>query len=205
MTRTKLSAVQRRRKQAFLILGAAIVLALPFFQPIWPDDRPFHEAMETVGLVLIGLAVVGRCWCTLYIGGRKSREIVAVGPYSISRNPLYVASCIGILGVGLQTGSLIIAGMLPVFALAIFIPVILREERALADRFGRDFEDYRARVPRFGPKLSGWTELDVVPAHPRLFLLTTRDAALLFLAAPLSEGIELLQQAAQIAPVLRLA
>ena len=43
-------------------------------------DHGFHEGMESFGLALILICIVGRSWCSLYIGGRKKAEIVDRGP-----------------------------------------------------------------------------------------------------------------------------
>jgi protein-S-isoprenylcysteine O-methyltransferase Ste14 len=199
-----LKNIQHVRRKALYVAAVLVVLTLPFIQPIWPDGGRMDRTMALIGLLLIGTAVLGRCWCTLYIGGRKSSEIVSVGPYSISRNPLYVFSMIGVAGIGLQMGSLTISALIPIAVLAIFMPVIIREEKLLAARFGREFEEYRARVPRFGLRLSGWTDLETVEAQPRMLMRTLGVGLLFFLAAPLGEAIDLLQQSAQITPLFHL-
>ena len=54
-------------------------------------------------------------WSSLYIAGRKGRELVTVGPYSTCRNPLYFFSIVGAAGMGAQSGSLtlgLICGMI---------------------------------------------------------------------------------------------
>ena len=130
-----LGRVQRRRKIALFIAAIAAVVALPFVTAIGSREHLVHEVMEIAGLVLIVGAILGRSWCTLYIGGRKSLEIVSLGPYSISRNPLYVFSLVGIFGIGAQTGSLLLGPVLAAVGFAIFLPVVLREEKVLADRF----------------------------------------------------------------------
>ena len=56
---------------------------------------------------MIFLGIVGRLWSTLYIGGRKSAEVVTGGPYSMTRNPLYVFSTLAAAGVGAQMGSIV--------------------------------------------------------------------------------------------------
>ena len=163
-----------------------------------------HEIVEIAGLGLIVVAILGRSWCTLYIGGRKSREIVDTGPYSVSRNPLYYFSLIGIFGIGAQTGSLVLGPLLLAVSLAIFVPTILREEAALSERFGPKYQDYMARVPRFGPRLSAWVDMETVEASPRLLWRTVREGFLFLLAIPLCEGVEWLQESGHIVPFIHL-
>ncbi|HEX9903978.1 MAG TPA: isoprenylcysteine carboxylmethyltransferase family protein [Propylenella sp.] len=196
-----LGKVQRRRR--IILLSAAVLAAalLPFVR-IRGDETLLQEVMETAGIGLIVLAILGRSWCTLYIGGRKAREIVAHGPYSISRNPLYVFSLIGIFGIGAQTGSLILGPLLGAIGFAVFLPVILMEERALARRFGEAYKDYRTRVPRFGPRPSAWRDRETVPAHPRRIIQTAAEAMLLLLAIPLFEGVEWLQETDRVAALV---
>jgi protein-S-isoprenylcysteine O-methyltransferase Ste14 len=199
-----LGATQRRRMAALLVVAIVVAAIVPFVSFLPGGEGSLHEWIEVIGLVLIGTAIVGRTWCTLYIGGRKAREIVASGPYSISRNPLYVFSFIGIAGVGAQAGSLVLGPLLVLIALPIFLPVIRREEAALAARFGAEFEAYRARVPRFGPKLSAWTDMEMVTVSPKLFWRTLREGLAFLLVIPYCEGIEALQQAGYLTPLVQL-
>jgi len=41
----------------------------------------------TIGLALIIVAVVGRAWCSLYIGGRKAAELVTAGAGEVVASP----------------------------------------------------------------------------------------------------------------------
>jgi protein-S-isoprenylcysteine O-methyltransferase Ste14 len=79
------------------------------------------------------IAILGRAWSTRYIGERKANLLVTEGPYSVSRNPLYLFSFLGA-----QTGSLLIAifaaGTVPIFR-----PVIKREEAAPQILFGETY------------------------------------------------------------------
>ena len=102
--------LQRKRKQV-LALGVAVwLLLLLFTQSRWRTAAPhLHALIEIAGLVLILVCILGRTWCTLYIGGLKKRELVTAGPYSVVRNPLYVFTSIGTAGIGAQTGSSLVA------------------------------------------------------------------------------------------------
>ncbi|MCF1505999.1 isoprenylcysteine carboxylmethyltransferase family protein [Afifella sp. H1R] len=199
-----LDSVQRRRKVALRIAVILVLGILPIMQSTWPVERTTHETVEIISLILISIAVLGRVWCTLYIGGRKVQEIVDTGPYSISRNPLYMFNFLGAVGVGAQTGSML-AG--PLFALAtflIFFPVILSEEKALLRKFGEAFETYRQRVPRFGPSLRGWRDMEAVLIRPPLLWRTLRDGLVFFLVVPAFELIDWLQVLGFVTPLFHL-
>src|SRR5690606_40050349 len=73
--------------------------------------RDFHVTeVQTCALpILIVVCVIGRTWSSIYIAGHKVQTLVMDGPYSISRNPLYVFSIIGAAGAGAQLGSIVLA------------------------------------------------------------------------------------------------
>ena len=153
-----------------------------------------HEALESLGLAMIGICVVGRAWCSLYIGGRKKAQIVDLGPYSISRNPLYVFSFIGAFGMGAQTGSVTIALLFLLIAILVFYLTVRREEEWLATMFGTPYAAYLARTPRFGPDFGKWRDQETLEIRPIFFLLTLRDGVVMFLAIPLFEALEHAQE-----------
>lgn len=153
----------------------------------------WHEGVEALGLALIILAIVGRGWCSLYIGGRKKAEIVDRGPYSVTRNPLYVFSFIGAFGIGAQTGSLVVGAVFALATFLVFIRTVRREEAWLAEHFGAIYEAYRARTPRFWPDVSRWRDAEELVVRPAFFLRTLRDGLTFLAAIPVMEGIEHLQ------------
>lgn len=198
-----LRPVQRRRKLFLFLVALAAAALLPFIQSRGGETF-LHEGLEMLGIGAIALAVIGRSWCTLYVGGRKSAEIVATGPYSVSRNPLYLFSFIGIAGIAAQTGSVTVVAALTGISIAIFLPAILKEEKALAGRFGPEYARYRGRVPRFGPKFSAWVDMEKIEVTPMLFWRTAREGLLFFLVLPICEGVEWLQDAGYLVPLLYL-
>ena len=115
----------------------------------WPDGSPIELTMEGVGYIMLMLGVAVRLWATLYIGGRKSRELITDGPYSMCRNPLYVGTMLLAIGASLCLENILLLAA----TLLIFVPVhayaVVLEERRLAEAFGAEFVAYRQRVPRF--------------------------------------------------------
>ena len=174
------------------VLAACIfaVCALAAVTHTLRGANDLHEGMETLGLALIGVCVVGRAWCSLYIGGRKKAEIVDRGPYSISRNPLYVFSFIGAFGMGAQTGSVSMAALFVLIAFLVFYATVRREEDWLKATFGAPYEAYLARTPRFLPNFRRWEDEETLEVRPVLFLTTLRDGLAFLLVIPLFEALE---------------
>jgi protein-S-isoprenylcysteine O-methyltransferase Ste14 len=197
-----LQALQKKRK-VVLALGIALwVLLLLFTRSRWQATAPhIHTLIESAGLVLILVCILGRTWCTLYIGGRKKRELITEGPYSVVRNPLYVFTSIGAAGIGAQTGSALVAFLFGAATLAVFDFVARREEVFLESSFPGEFAAYAERVPRFWPRLSSWREADELRVKPHLVRRTFLDACLFLLAVPASDLLALLQRLARL-PVL---
>jgi protein-S-isoprenylcysteine O-methyltransferase Ste14 len=197
-----LQAMQRRRKQVLGLGIAAWMLLVLFTSSRWQIAAPhLHVAIETVGLVLILVCILGRTWCTLYIGGHKKRELVTEGPYSVMRNPLYVFTSLGAAGIGAQTGSAGIALACLAATLAVFHVVARREEAFLAATFPAEFAAYAARVPRFWPRLSAWREAEELRVRPHLVRRTFLDACVFLLAVPAADILGWLQRTASL-PVL---
>ena len=74
------------------------------------------------------------------------------GIYGVVRHPRYLAVIIGISGFSLVVNYLgpylVVLGSIPALLL-----VVMLEERELADRFGAEYQEYRARVPAFFPRI----------------------------------------------------
>lgn len=196
MTTTQLfdlQAVQKVRKVGALAALVALTGLTLVSQSATGLESHMHEGVEAVGLAAIVFAIVGRAWCSLYIGGRKKAEIVSRGPYSITRNPLYVFSFFGAFGVGAQSGSLTIAVLFMLASYGIFFLTVKREEAWLGATFGSQYAAYKARTPRFWPRLSLWRDEAELSVRPSFFLTTIRDGLVFLLAIPLFETIDLAQ------------
>ncbi|CAN7223694.1 isoprenylcysteine carboxylmethyltransferase family protein [Phyllobacterium sp. LjRoot231] len=198
-----MSRFQRRRRIAIAIVIALILIALLTIRSAWNDSWT-HEYIEDFGIGAIVLAILGRMWCTLYIGGRKSAEIVRVGPYSISRNPLYVFSTLGAAGIGMLTGSITVALVLAVICYAAFHFVIVAEEGYLENVFGETYSAYKREVPRFFPRVSLYNEASVLTVKSSVLYRTFTDGLVFFVAYPFLEFVEYLQSVHVLPVLLRL-
>lgn len=199
-----LSGLQQRRKRIVFASGLLLLVALLFSESFWLSGSLPHEICEMLGDALILLCIVGRSWCALYIGGRKKMQLVEDGPYSVSRNPLYLFSVLGGIGIGLQAGNVTAGLVCGLFVFAIFNAVIQHEEIFLLSRFPAEFAAYAARVPRWGPRLSRWRSSEELLVQPRFVLITFRDALGFLAAIPLLELIEWAQDGGWLPVLLHL-
>ncbi len=111
---------------------------------------------DLVGWIFFVAGAVMRWWATLYIGGRKTTTVVADGPYSICRNPLYLGTFFLGVSTAMFLESITFAvgfAIAAVYYLGITVPA---EERKLQAQFGEEFVRYCQRVPRFIPRLSSF-------------------------------------------------
>ncbi len=188
-----LQAVQKVRKVAVLAFLIMLVGLALVSQSLGGADSRWHETVEAAGLAAIVFSIVGRAWCSLYIGGRKRAEIVDRGPYSLTRNPLYIFSFFGAFGVGAQTGSVTIAMLFVLASFLVFSLTVSREEAWLEQAFGQTYRDYKSRTPRFMPRFGLWRDEDELTIRPAFFLLTIRDGLVFLLAIPIFEAVDFAQ------------
>jgi protein-S-isoprenylcysteine O-methyltransferase Ste14 len=114
-------------------------------------------ARPTVAMIALGsvVAVVGLAIRAAASGQLKKNELLAMsGPYSYTRNPLYLGSILIGVGFALAARNVWIWILLAALFFAIYVPVIRGEEAFLRASFP-DFESYAQRVPRLLPRWSG--------------------------------------------------
>ena len=140
------SGLVRNRSRHTRLLLLALLPPIVLTQAIWTEDGAFHEGLEWLGYAATIVCVLGRAWCTAYIAGRKKRELVDRGPYSVVRNPLYGFSLVGLAGIGLLTGSFFWTALLLGGCALYFGCVVRREERYLLRAFPTDYRRYLESV-----------------------------------------------------------
>jgi protein-S-isoprenylcysteine O-methyltransferase Ste14 len=78
--------------------------------------------------------------------------LVTEGIYAYIRHPRYVEVGLGLAALALFS-SYLAAYVLALAYVPVIYLVVLLEERELRQRFGREYEDYCRRVPRFLPRI----------------------------------------------------
>ena len=164
------SAVERHRGWVNLAMWFFIFVTVIFTRSAEQGLRA-HELQKTAGFILIAMSTMGTLWCGDYIFGRKSKRLCQDGPYSVCRNPLYVFSALGWLGVVMVSARLILViAFLPVFCVD-YVLVVKSEEKRLFHLFGREYETYTERVPRLVPRFKNYWTREKLEVDPRRHLL----------------------------------
>lgn len=117
----------------------------------------FYFAEPTKPSMLAGLpvALVGALFRALAAGViRKDSTLATSGIYALTRNPLYFGSSLLAAGFAIMGANQTAAALLLVPFIVIYPTVILREEVHLENRFPDEFRPYKAKVPRFVPRLT---------------------------------------------------
>jgi protein-S-isoprenylcysteine O-methyltransferase Ste14 len=161
-------------------IGVLSLLLLLFTRTTLPGPFWVETLLEHLGLLLIVVAVLGRIWASFYICGYKNRQIVNQGPYSAVRNPLYLFSFLGVLGLSFASGNLLFTGLITTLFLFYYPLVIANEERRLKEFLGEAFVQYAKTTPRFIPNPSRYWQPEVYPVNVKTFTKSFLDGVWFF-------------------------
>lgn len=139
------------------VVAIALSVILGMLYPLpWIGDI-FGDLLFGIGLVaLFGVAAL---WATAIRAMMRARttldpnaepdHLVTSGPFGITRNPMYLANTLLLIGVAFIAG---IAWFLLFAFLAAFATqklAIEKEEKILTAKFGKKYRDYAKRVRRW--------------------------------------------------------
>ena len=109
--------------------------------------------MSILGFILVVFGSFGRIWASLYIEGKKTKNLITNGPFSMVRNPLYFFSLIMLLGFSLALKAIYLPLALLIIFIVFHIPTIANEEIKLRNNHGEKFEYYMKSTPRLIPNI----------------------------------------------------
>ncbi len=128
-----------------------------FSKPIYPYSN--------IGLALIFLGEYIRISAVRYAGGitRTTKvgapSLCTAGPYSRTRNPLYLGNVVIYCGVALLAGGPFLFEMVFVtffYFIFQYWMIISLEEETLNSLFNIEYSNYCKNVPRLAPRLTPW-------------------------------------------------
>jgi protein-S-isoprenylcysteine O-methyltransferase Ste14 len=151
----------------FLIAPGTIAGYFPWSITRWHigSTGPWSLPLRACGalLLLAGVAVLGDSFVRFVAKGLgtpapplPTQHLVVSGLYRYVRNPMYVAVASTIFGQVLIFGNLTLLAYGVFVCLCFHLFVIAYEEPSLRARFGNQYTDFCAAVPRWIPRLSPW-------------------------------------------------
>jgi len=150
------------------ILPVITWLPLAFFTFAWRNVLLANEIelppfVNMIGALLFLLGAALQTWTLVLLTApvivgmpevTKSNQtgVVHRGPFTVLRHPTYLSHTLMLLGLFLWTEKTTLAIITIIDALVVNVMVIPLEERELLERFGKEYEEYRRKVPsRFLP------------------------------------------------------
>jgi protein-S-isoprenylcysteine O-methyltransferase Ste14 len=148
-------AARRGPNPPVFLLGAmAVMLALHSAVPAAVLIAP---RWRWAGAAFIAAGAVLNVWADRLFKGagtavkpfEPTTALVVTGPFSISRNPMYLGMTLILVGIAVALGSATPWLAVPVFAWQITGRFVVPEERKLREAFGSLYAEYAARVRRW--------------------------------------------------------
>jgi len=138
-----------------LAIALIVAFALNWFLPL-PFVPPAIPHIQAGVLLVIGALLIVR-WAavtfrkarTNILTSQAATTIVSTGPFAYSRNPIYVAAIIGMVGAAVAFDSLWFLVALVAIWFVLRYGVIAREETYLERKFGAPYLDYKRKVRRW--------------------------------------------------------
>ena len=153
-----------RHLAAVLLLPGVVTIGVPALIGWQTDARLRPSAVIGIPLIAAGVLLIISTVALFVTVGRgtlapwdPTTRLVVEGPYRYVRNPMISGVLFILLGEAACLASLpLLIWFAAVLAVnALYLPLV--EERGLRRRFGADYAEYAAHVPRWIPRLGPWT------------------------------------------------
>ena len=140
-----------------------VIALVLLFQDFFLITELQFEALSWFGAILLLLGLGLQIWTLEALGWKGlvgyselkpqgiSQNLVIHGPFRFVRHPAYLAHTLMFVGLFLVTGFLGTGVLALLDFVASYFAITRLEEKELVARFGKEYEDYRASVPKFLP------------------------------------------------------
>ncbi len=136
--------------------GLAAALPVIFSMFCFVGEYEENRLIWPLGALLFVAGWALRMWAQKHLGYRLNikRRVTTSGPYTLVRNPIYIANTLVILGAVVMSEALWMIPVTILWCALIYSFVVRYEEGHLAEKFGREYLAYLQVVPRWFPRLT---------------------------------------------------
>lgn len=158
LTRSAVSSLELKLPPVLIVLLAAAFMYWCAVSINHSDVVPLTiRVVLASGLMVIGCVLLAKALHRFHehettfspLSPSASKNVVTTGIYAYSRNPMYLAMLIMLMGWGVYLGQLSAALGLMIYMVVIGRLQIVPEERALSEKFGEPYADYLSSTQRW--------------------------------------------------------
>jgi protein-S-isoprenylcysteine O-methyltransferase Ste14 len=140
-----------------------VIVLVTLFQDFFLMTEFQFGALSLLGAILLLLGLGLQIWTFEALGWRGllvyselkpqavSQKLVIQGPFRLVRHPAYLAHTLMFVGIFLATAFLGTGILALLDFVTSYFAITRLEEKELITRFGKEYDDYRASVPKFLP------------------------------------------------------
>lgn len=137
-----------------LLAGIAFGMLLGMYLPL---QVAIPTPLRLAGFILLAIGITFDISAIFWMSRARTNilphkaagALLTSGPFRVSRNPIYVGNTLALAAMGLAFSNLWYAVAAALMALLVHRLAILREEAHLFARFGKAWDAYAARTPRW--------------------------------------------------------
>ncbi|MGD0276843.1 MAG: isoprenylcysteine carboxylmethyltransferase family protein [Syntrophales bacterium] len=136
------------------LIGFLFAYAMNGFYPIPMFGPPLSIVLALIAATpsaVLGMWSLMEFWHTRTnpLPHKPASTLVIIGPYRITRNPMYVSLTLLYVGFGFLLGILWTFVFLPAVIFVMHYYIVRREESYLESRFGEQYQTYKQQVHRW--------------------------------------------------------
>lgn len=188
---------QRIKIDGTIMLSTIVITALLYcFPSLYCKDILWDEIFDFLGFIFIFKGVYLRMVARGYKKefSQKGHGLVTSGPYTFTRNPMYLGTYLIGAGFLLVVWPWWFLILYTAVFLARFNVQIEKEEAHLKSMFGKEYEDFCVKVPRFFPRIKTLLSLNVAKAFPWNLCWSTKERLNLISLPAIAVALEFLQE-----------
>lgn len=133
-----------------------ILQNLLIFIPVVDFSVPLVHLLISVPFLAVGswFGIRGVQKTTLEVAEtHRTQKIVTTGTYAVVRHPQYLGGLLSHIGISFLLSAQFSLLLTPILIILIYI-LSRKEEKELGEEFGKEYENYKKKVPMLIPRLS---------------------------------------------------